>query len=276
VVVFSLSVKFDNDGGKGQLILDPNQRIFNDFGEVTGATEIALKRLDCTLKLVKKGKVNVGPPDFQQARFVYAIQGPKITSRLLLVTPGQPTQTATLLIKDKNDRVEYLVPLHKIIPQPCHPGCFPVGTPVVTPQGPRPIDSLRAGDVVLTVRPDGMSVPGKVQAVFVTQNRLFKVTTEAGVLLTTQTQPLCLADGKLRPAGELKSGEHIYRWQNGRRQTVRVLGVALTDRYEQVFNLVLGDSEVFVAGGFLARSKPPAGTAVSTLAEPSLAPAGKD
>jgi hypothetical protein len=33
---------------------------------------------------------------------------------------------------------------------------------------------------------------------------------------------------------------------------------------EPVFNLVLGDEEIFVAGGFLARSKPPANAAVAS------------
>jgi hypothetical protein len=36
-----------------------------------------------------------------------------------------------------------------------------------------------------------------------------------------------------------------------------VLDAASIRRTEKVFNLILGDSEIFVAGGFLARSKPP-------------------
>jgi hypothetical protein len=36
------------------------------------------------------------------------------------------------------------------------------------------------------------------------------------------------------------------------------VSVAPTERIDQVFNLVLGNSEIFVAGGYLARSKPPA------------------
>jgi hypothetical protein len=39
---------------------------------------------------------------------------------------------------------------------------------------------------------------------------------------------------------------------------VKVLAVVPTERTEKVFNLVLGNSKYFIAGGFLARSKPPA------------------
>jgi len=37
-----------------------------------------------------------------------------------------------------------------------------------------------------------------------------------------------------------------------------VTAVADTGRQSRVYNLVLGDPVLFVAGGFLARSKPPA------------------
>jgi hypothetical protein len=108
------------------------------------------------------------------------------------------------------------------------------------------------------VRPDGTGEAGKVQSIFITRNRLLKVLTEAGRLFTTETQPLCLSDGTTRAAGELKAGDKILRWQDGKRQIVRVRAVTPTGRVEKVFNLILGDRKVFIAGGFLARSKPPA------------------
>ena len=140
----------------------------------------------------------------------------------------------------------------------CHPGCFPAGTPVQTPEGSKPIESLRIGDAVTTLGPDGASTPAKVQSVFIAQNRLLKVETEGGYLFTTETQPLCRIDGTTQGAGKLNRGDQIFRWQDGKRQVVKVCAVTPTDRVERVFNLILGDAEVFIAGGFLARSKPPA------------------
>src|SRR5262249_3112489 len=152
-------------------------------------------------------------------------------------------------------KVTHLIPMNPPDISPCHPGCFPAGTPVQTPTGTGPIESIRTGDLVTVVRPNGTSLSGEVQSVFVTQNRLLKVYTEDGNhLFTTETQPLCLADGTARGAGEIKEGARIVRWQDGQRKVVKVQSVTSTDRLEKVFNLILGDSEIFIAGGFLARS----------------------
>jgi hypothetical protein len=141
--------------------------------------------------------------------------------------------------------------------EPCHPGCFPAGTPVATPDGPRPIESIRGGDLVTLIGPDGAATSGAVSSTFQTCNRLVEVRTESGSLLTTETQPLCLAGGEFRRAGELAEGDRVWRWEGGGRRAARALAVVPTGREAAVFNLVVGDSAVFVAGGFLARGKPP-------------------
>jgi hypothetical protein len=142
-------------------------------------------------------------------------------------------------------------------PPPCHPGCFPAGTVVATPNGPRPIESVGRGDLVTLVGPDGTPTSGAVDGCFRTCNRLVEVRTEAGSLRTTETQPLCLTAGGFRPAGELAGGDVVWRWEGGERRPARVLAVERTGQEGPVFNLVVGESAVFVAGGFLARGKPP-------------------
>jgi hypothetical protein len=142
-------------------------------------------------------------------------------------------------------------------PPPCHPGCFPAGTAIATPDGPRPIETIRSGDLVTLVGPDGVPTSGRVNSRFQTCNRLVEVETESGKLLTTETQPLCLQGGGFRRAGELAKGDVIWQWEDGRRRPVRIRAVVPTGREEAVFNLVVGESAVFVAGGFLARGKPP-------------------
>jgi Hint domain len=142
-------------------------------------------------------------------------------------------------------------------PPPCHPGCFPAGTLVATPEGLRPIEALRGGDLVTLVRADGTPTSGAVESTFQTCTRLVEVRTESGSLVTTATQPLCLQEGGFRPAGELAAGDLLWRWEAGERRPARVRGVLPTGREAPVFNLVVGESAVFVAGGFLARGKPP-------------------
>lgn len=275
VVRFTLKVKVDASGeGQGRLLLDPTQRNFDEFGEVIGPTKSANIELDCSLKLVKpKTKRTRSVPSLHKW-FVYEIHGKKISSRLFLVTT-KDRKFSRLLTQDEDGEVTCVIQMREQTFVSCHPGCFPATTSVQTPKGAKPIDTLKAGDLVTTVRPNGETVPGKVQAVFVTHNQLVKVETEGGVLFTTQVQPLCLDDGQIRPAGELKAGDKIFCWQDGKRQSVTVRAALLTDREEKVFNLVLGGSEVFIAGGFLARSKPPADAVLSAQQTPLPGPASK-
>jgi len=146
-------------------------------------------------------------------------------------------------------------------PEPCHPGCFPRGTLVETPQGQRLIETIQAGDLVTAFFASGERLDTPVQSVFVTDNRLWQVETDEATLITTETQPLCLATDSTRGAGQLQPGDTILRCSGGKIHSVKVVQVTLTDRAEKVFNLILGDSELFIAGGFLARSKPPAAVA---------------
>src|SRR5207249_922417 len=132
--------------------------------------------------------------------------------------------------KGKSNKQEYP-------PPPCHPGCFPAGTAIATPEGPRPIEALRRGDRVTLVGSDGTSTSAMVDSTFQTCNRLVEVRTESGSLLTTETQPLCLRDGGFRRAGELAEGTLIWRWEAGERRSTRVEAVVPTGREVSVFNL---------------------------------------
>jgi hypothetical protein len=111
---------------------------------------------------------------------------------------------------------------------------------------------------------DGAATPGKVNSNFQTCNRLVEVQTESGSLLSTPTQPLCLRDGGFRAAGELIEGDMIWRWDEDKRRAARVLAVVPTGQEAPVYNLIVGESVIFIAGGFLARGKPPSVDADAT------------
>ncbi len=140
---------------------------------------------------------------------------------------------------------------------PCHPGCFPAGTMVDTPDGPKAIETIRVGDMVIVI---GSAKPGSVavRSVYRTDNRLIELQTDAGNLFTTETQPFMLVTGEFRAAGELAPGNAILRWDGNYCIQANVKGVVSTEREAPVFNLIVGDSATFVANGFLARGKPPA------------------
>jgi len=164
------------------------------------------------------------------------------------------------LVRDKRIFPEAV--FQEALPEPCHPGCFPRGTLVETPQGPRAIETIHPGEMITAVGPTRELFSAAVQTVFVTDNQLWKVRTDAGLLYTTKTQPLCPENGQTRTAGELQPGDKIRRWQDKNIRVATVIEATRTERAEKVFNLILGDSEIFIADGFLARSKPPAAVAI--------------
>jgi hypothetical protein len=159
------------------------------------------------------------------------------------------------------DRLAKIFPEAQFVEQlaePCHPGCFPSGTLVDSPRGRRLIEELKVGDIVTTFHSNGAVANAAIDQIFTTNNRLWRIQTDTGSLLTTATQPLCINLGTPRPAGKLKSGDSILRFDDGRVRPVAVRELSQTDRTERVFNIILHNAEVFIAGGFVARSKPPA------------------
>jgi hypothetical protein len=273
VFKIQLTAKVDRDGeGKGTLVLDPTPPAVDEFGLPEVAAAPPVVKLECSLKFLKSKKIPVLPavpaafcaPDAEEAECrLYEITGPKITSRLTLAVDFGSWMSARLIVSDKDGKNRVMVPLHAPPRQerqqiPCHPGCFPAGTKILIPGGAKAVEDVRTGDVVTTVGPDGKAGTGKVTKVFTTTNRLFEVKTEGGTLTTTDRQPLALEGGGLRPAGELKEGDKLYSWDGKERKAVAVKSVTATGREAKVFNMVLGEPKLFVAGGFLARSKPPA------------------
>jgi|GEM_PF-2255729 len=168
---------------------------------------------------------------------------------------------------DRQQRIKTLLPEARLVEfapplEPCHPGCFPRGTLVETPSGPRPIEAIAVGDAVYSVLPDGSRISLPVMSIFRTTNRLWIVKTSRGELRTTETQPLCVAFDKTVEAGKLQPGDVILAWSSespadGEVVAAEVTGKISTDDIVPVINLVLGNRQPFIAGGFLARSKPP-------------------
>ncbi len=273
--------------GKGVLILTLTPPNYDEYGDPVTGTETDLKnrpplakevppaRWDCQIELEKQGfvgRVN----ESSVRRSLFRLTGPKFGSTLYIATPGPGLAAGRLLVYGKHDRAEYVVEMNAFDPNakpqqgppiPCHPGCFPAGTPVLTPDGVRRIEQVRVGDAVTTVGPDGRAGRGAVGQLYMTTNALVEVRTDAGTAVTTDAQPFLLTDGQFRRAGDLKPGDRVWRWRDGKRAEAVVRAVAATGRTEAVFNLIVGDSATFVAGGFVVRGKPPAAAAAPAAAQ---------
>ena len=264
--------------GKGTLTLTTTPPNYDEYGDLVNGREtdgVDRSRkngkppvaLDCTIEFVKAGAIG-HVNDSPTKRSVYRVKGPKITTAFTLVTTGPGLKSGRLLVPGPDGRPEYVVEMTLIPPPdpnalnpPCHPGCFPAGTPVRTPTGTAKIETLQVGDAVTTIGADGKAATGKVTHLYSTTNKLVEVATDGGTALTTAEQPLALVAGGLRKAGDLKPGDRVWRWAEGGRKAATVAKVTATGRTATVYNLILTDSAVFVAGDFLARGKPPADAA---------------
>jgi len=264
--------------GKGTLTFTTTPPNYDEYGDlVTGRETDNVDRsrkngkpevaLDCTIEFVRAGGLGrVNTPVTR--RSVFRVKGPKMTTAFTFVTEGPGLKSGRLLVPGPDGRPEYVVEMTLIPPPdpnalnpPCHPGCFPAGTPVRTPTGTAKIETLNVGDAVTTVGADGKAASGKVTHLYSTTNKLVEVATDGGTVTTTAEQPLALVAGGLRKAGDLKPGDRVWRWVEGERKAATVATVTATGHTATVYNLILTDSAVFVAGDFLARGKPPADAA---------------
>src|SRR5438552_10108519 len=147
-------------------------------------------------------------------------------------------------------------------------GCFPSGTPVLTPQGEVFIETLRPGDVVLGVDERGRTVSTVVSATYMARSRLLVLKTVLGELRTTVEHPLEMENGHFRDAGECRPGERIVTLRNGHLRPVAVLSRTESEAPVTVFNVQVGPPHTFVASGFVVHNKGggcfPAGTKVET------------
>jgi len=147
-------------------------------------------------------------------------------------------------------------------------GCFPTGTGIATPQGARPIEALAAGDEVLSIDPEGRTVRSLVKTILVNKSPLLKIKTPGGSLLATEDHPISLGEGRFRPAGDLRPGDRITRWKDGRLAAEKVRGIESGLKEGLVFNLEVAGPHTFIAEGVVVHNKGggclPAGTPVQT------------
>lgn len=176
------------------------------------------------------------------------------------------TYGMTPFTAEERARVAKIFPeaeFREVVPEPCHPGCFPAGTLVETPDGLRPIEQLRVGDTIIALGKDDQRTPAPITSIFTTKNVLLEIVTAERNLLTTPTQPLCLRSRQIVPAKAIAAGDMLLGYENGSVRHVEVLDVRETGRTAQVFNVILTEGEYFLPGGFVARCKPPAETALT-------------
>jgi hypothetical protein len=201
------------------------------------------------------------PDPNNSGRRVFAIECKELADRLFLVVPEKQEGAFRLVCRDKAGKVEAVLTMviHVERPQePCHPGCFPAGTLVETPNGTRKIESIKPGDSVTIISDQGKPGSLKVNSLFVGLADMVELETDIGKFVTTTKQPLLLANGGIRSAGSIVAGDAVLSWKAGKQVAVKVKSATMLSERQKVHNLVLEQRGTFIAGGYLVRSKPPA------------------
>ncbi|NND96374.1 MAG: hypothetical protein HKN47_03480 [Pirellulaceae bacterium] len=252
-----------NGDGQGTLTLDPNGPTFDDFGTglMVRSTQQPLK-LEVAIQFVRTGRTQIqaGPPPEQW--HLYRIKNDQLKTSIGLAAPNRQLTSGRLLVYGPDNNIVSVIPLNRSFasdtpPLPCHPGCFPAGTLVTTPSGSERIENLAPGSVVITLDDDGAPQPRPIRNIFVVDNDVLKIQTDFGSFVTTETQPLRLANGTTTGAGALSHADAILRWESGKTIPAKILSIQKQYRATRVHNLVFDQTTHFIANGYIVRSKPP-------------------
>jgi hypothetical protein len=123
--------------------------------------------------------------------------------------------------------------------------CFPSGTLVATPDGPRPIEAIAAGDQVLSRDEQGAPMVARVSRTKERRaNELVVITFSDGGLRATPNHPLRTPDGWVA-AGELAPGQPLVTL-DGQRVPISLETVAAD---EPVYDLTVEPSHSYFAAG---------------------------
>ena len=134
-------------------------------------------------------------------------------------------------------------------------GCLAAGTPVLTPAGPIPIETLKVGDGILSFA-KGRAQLGKVLAwMEVRSDQFLEVATPGAKLRITPEHPVMVSQGEFLLAKLLKSGDKIYRVQNGHLALTAVQWIRPVRGNQPAYNLFVNLGGTFAAAGILVHNK---------------------
>src|SRR5207249_24080 len=126
--------------------------------------------------------------------------------------------------------------------------CFAAGTPLLTPEGSKPIEQFKEGDLVLSrdeADPFGRVQAKVVQAVFAHDGYVLELRV-AGRVIRTTAEHLFWVPGKgWLPANKMAAGDLLLTPEG---EQVAVEQVAQTTEQERVYNLRIADFQTYFVG----------------------------
>ena len=141
-----------------------------------------------------------------------------------------------------------------------NPVCFAAGTPVLTPDGPRPIEAIAVGDAVLSWSAErgGPVVAKVVRTKQRPAHEILRLELADGTLLRlTRNHPLFVPGrDSWIPAGDLRAGDRVAVLAVDRLIPVEVTSViaTATDEDVDVYDLTIEPTHAYFAGGVWAHN----------------------
>jgi hypothetical protein len=126
--------------------------------------------------------------------------------------------------------------------------CFAAGTPLRTPDGAKPIETVRPGDLVLSRdegRPDGLVVAKRVEEVYARQGRIWHLHVGGQVIRTTGEHPFFASGRGWTECRELATGDWLLDEDGRWRQVEDLLD---TGEVEPVYNVRVADFHTYFVG----------------------------
>jgi predicted lipid-binding transport protein (Tim44 family) len=134
-------------------------------------------------------------------------------------------------------------------------GCFAAGTRVLTPEGPRAIETLHLGDTVLAITPDGRCQSTTVDGIYLNFAPLVTLHTDHGDLHTTDEHPLGLAAGGFSQVRALPVGAQLAIWDGHAVAAGKLVSCERGVANVPVYTLSVDAPHTFLADGFIAHNK---------------------
>lgn len=126
--------------------------------------------------------------------------------------------------------------------------CFAKGTPVLTPEGERPIDELQVGDLVLARDEgnlEGELHPKRIEAVFRNEAAIVELRVGGQVIRTTAEHPFFVRRRGWTAAAEIRPGDAVSTDAAG---WIKVDDVRATSETVPVYNMRVADYHTYFVG----------------------------
>jgi hypothetical protein len=126
--------------------------------------------------------------------------------------------------------------------------CFTAGTPLLTPEGSKPIEQFQAGDLVLSREEDDPTSPvlaRHVLQVFVRVAPILNLYVGGRIIGTTGEHPFYVKGKGWTAAGELRTGDILLShdgWE------IPIEGIEDTRRIETVYNMEVEEDHTYFVG----------------------------